>query len=179
MSGWQSREVLAWTRHDGPGAPPPPVPRAVSLGLAGGLGVVFLGLMVTDTLCPEHRAWVDALAFGSLAATGSAVVALLRGSAAAGPLAFLATLGGVGIGVVDAAHAPARGWTVAGLFLALAVVAAVVNARGLRLRRWERTARAAHRAPVTSGPTSLGHPTPAPLAAAPAEPRKDAASTST
>lgn len=140
MGSWYSQEVLAWTGHDGPGRPPRGASPLLLGAVAAGLGVVYLGLLFTDTLCPEHRAWVEGVAGVSVVLAGSAVVGLLRGWASGPLLAVGATLGGVAIGVLDAVHDPTRGRVIALLFAALAVASLALGASNVRLRRWQRTA---------------------------------------
>lgn len=169
MGSWQSREVLAWTRHDGPGSPPPAPPRLLALILAGGLAVVFGGLMMVDTLCPDHRAWVEGVATGCLLATVCAIVALWRSHPAAGSLTLLSTLGGVAIGVIDMAHDPTRGRAIALLFVALMVGALALGALDARLRWWERATRMA-RGTQASAPEAVQVSEPSAGTAEPAEP---------
>jgi hypothetical protein len=135
---WQDSEQVAWTEHDGPGRPPAAASRNLWLALAGVLAVVFSAMMFTDVLCPEHRAWVQAL--GSVALLGSATsaVALLRGWSAA-PLLTLATAAtGVPIGLIDAQHDPTRGRLVALAFAVCVAGSFVLWARQLMITRWSR-----------------------------------------
>lgn len=150
---WQDSEQVAWTEHDGPGRPPAAASRQLWLALAGVLAVVFSAMMFADVLCPEHRAWVQAL--GSVALLGSATsaIALLRGWSAA-PLLTLATAAtGVPIGLIDAQHDPSRGRLVALAFAVCVVGSSVLWARQLVIARWSRrTLAAGPAAPVSPAP---------------------------
>jgi len=140
---WRSTEVLAWTEREGPGRPPAGPSRLLSAGMAGALGVVFAGMLATDALCPEHRALVQAM--GGLALIGSvvAMVGLLRQSPSAPLVAMLTAVAGVGIGVIDAVHDPARGTFIALGFGLVVLGACALAWRQLRLARWERSTLAA------------------------------------
>ena len=63
---------------------------AVWFLLAGAMSAVFLGIMSSDALCPEHRLWVLFLGGASLIAAGTAIVGLIDGWAGA-PLLALAS----------------------------------------------------------------------------------------
>ena len=138
---WHSGEVLAWTEREGPGRPPAGPRRSLSVGLAATLGVVFAGMISTDTLCPEHRAWVQAL--GSVAMIGVVVAAigLFRQWAVAPFLTLVSALAGVGIGFIDAAHSPTRGQAIAIAFAAVSVGALWLALRQVPLVRWDRAVR--------------------------------------
>ena len=92
---WRSDGLVAWTERDGPGRPPAGPGPVLTTALSAGLGLLFLGILFTDLLCPEHRFWVQGL--GSLAVFGSIVAAigLARGWASAAFLALPATVCGV------------------------------------------------------------------------------------
>lgn len=133
---WTSTEVLAFTENDGPGRPPAGPPAWMTGSLAGVLGVSFTGLLAADTLCPDHRTWVQSLGLVALMSIGAAVVSLLRGWAAAPILTVLAGVAGVGIGVLDAAHDPARGRLIALLFTGATLLALWLAARTRRAAAW-------------------------------------------
>jgi hypothetical protein len=140
---WNPGEQLAWTEHDGPGRPPSSANRALWLVLAAVLAIVFTGMVFTDVLCPEHRAWVQALGGIALFGTATSVVALVRGWASAPLITLASAANGVAIGLIDAAHDPARGRLVA-LAFGLAVAGALaLYTRQLLLARWERRVLAA------------------------------------
>ena len=149
-AGWRSDQVLAWTEQDGPGRPHAPPNRWVATGLAAGLGAVVVGMLSTDTLCPEHRTWVRAL--GSVALVGAivAVAGLVRRSAIALPVTLVTAGLGVVIGLIDAVHDPTRGHIIAIGFGVAGVVSAWLGLRQLRLLRWERRVQA-DLAPVDAG----------------------------
>ena len=103
---WRRSETLAWTRRDGVTPPPAGVNRwffgAIALSMAG----VWIGMLATDTLCPEHRMWVQT--FGVVASV-SAVCSIfgLAGQRFWAPLAALASaLLGIAVGFIDAVHSP-------------------------------------------------------------------------
>ncbi len=135
---WRSGEVLAFTEREGPGRPPSGPSRWVTGTLAAVLGVTFIGVLGSDSLCPEHRAWVQALAGFAFFGVGAALVALWRGWAGAPLLTLVASLAGVVIGLLDTVHSPTRGQFVALGFALSAVLAASMTWRAQRLVRWDR-----------------------------------------
>lgn len=137
-SRWTSSEVLAWSEHDGPGRAPGGTGRALWFVLAGVLSTVFAGMILTDTLCPEHRALVRTLGVVALFGTGTAIVGLVRGWAGAPVITLLSALVGVSIGVIDASHDPGRGWLIAAAFAFTVSAAGFLCLRQLTVRRWER-----------------------------------------
>ena len=162
-TGWNSTEQLAWTGHDGPGRPPSATIRPLWLGLAAVLSIVFAGLILSDSLCPEHRAWVQALGAVALIGTATSVVALLRGWAAAPVITLVSASAGVAIGVIDATHDATRGRAIAVAFGITIVGAAVLYARQLVAARWARRALAEGR---THADGRAAHePTSAPMSA--------------
>lgn len=145
---WHSGEVLAFTEREGPGRPPAGPSRWMTGTLAGVLGVTFAGVLSSDTLCPDHRAWVQTLAGVAFLGVIAAVVALWRGWAAGPPLTLLASLAGIAIGFLDAVHSPTRGRLVAVGFAAATVLAAVMAWRAWRLAHWD---------PGATAPSVLDH----------------------
>lgn len=135
---WREGEVLAWTEREGPGRGPSGASRRTWLLVAGILAVVFAGIMSSDTLCPEHRLWALLIGGASLIAAGTALVGLLDGWAGAPLLAMLGALGGVAVGVIDAAHAPTRGRLVATGFGLVFVGASWLVWHQQRQRTWDR-----------------------------------------
>ena len=103
------------------------------------LGTVFAGMMFTDTLCPEHRSWVNVLASVAFLGVALSVVGLLR----RWTLAPLLTAGvcalGMGIGLIDAIHAPQRGMVLTVIFGALTLGCLLASAWVVRLWSWDRT----------------------------------------
>ena len=160
---WRSDEVLAWTEQEGPGRGPAAPGRATWLVVAGALAVVFAGILSSDTLCPEHRLWVLLIGGASLIAAGTALIGLIDGWAGAPLLAMLSALGGIGVGVIDAVHAPTRGRLVAIGFGLVFVGASWLVWRQQRQRRWDRQVEAALRplaieALPTAGPATDERP---------------------
>jgi hypothetical protein len=138
---WRSDGLIAWTEREGPGRPPAGPSRAVSTALGIGLAAVFTGILFTDTLCPEHRTWVQALASVAFVGTIVAAVGLIKRWAIAPPMALMVTLCGVSIGMLDAAHSAGRGRAIAAAFSLLALAAAVLLWRQFALVRWDRSVR--------------------------------------
>ena len=136
--GWAPGARFAWTERDGP-ARPPSAPGPVTVGLLGG---VLLGasvaMLVTDTLCPEHRAVV--LALGTIAIGGSVAsgIALLLGRAFAPSFAVLAALCGTAIGVIDAMHTPVRGVLITAMFGLATALAVWMVWRAAEAEAWSR-----------------------------------------
>ncbi|MBX3312936.1 MAG: hypothetical protein KF906_01340 [Actinobacteria bacterium] len=141
---WRASEVLAWSRADGPDRPSEG-PSRWALGALGiTLAVVVGGIMLADTLCPEHRAWVQALATVSIALAIASVVQIMRAQASAGLFALLASLSGVAIGLIDAVHNPSQGRLVAAGFALAAVASAGIALRIRSLRSWDARLATAH-----------------------------------
>jgi hypothetical protein len=134
--GWRTGQVFAWAEHDGPGRPPVGGNGALTRGLAWALGGVTVGMFSTDVLCPEHRAWVQLFATAAVAAVAAAAVGLVRRWALAPFLAVVAGTAGIGIGLVDMAHAPLRGQAITAAFGVVVVAASVLALRAARLARW-------------------------------------------
>jgi len=143
MAGdWKSGEPLAWTEHDGPGRPPASPRRSVQIAVAVTLAAVFVGVMSTDALCPEHQVWVDVLGVFALAGTSASVVGLVRGWASSWWLCLLSASCGVAIGAIDSIHDATRGALIALAFGIVAVGCVVLGFWAGRLRAWEtRTSR--------------------------------------
>lgn len=138
---WNSSEVLAFTERDGPGNPPPAPRRWTAVTLAGAMGVVFTGMLFTDTLCPEHRAWVSGLALTALFGAIVAVVGLFRDWAGAAVITTLTAGLGVSIGLIDTIHSPTRGRFIALTFGVITVAAAMLCTQYVRILRWDRKVR--------------------------------------
>jgi hypothetical protein len=137
--GWRRGEVLAYTESDGPGRPPSGSPTWVMGTLVGVLGVTSFGLISSDTLCAEHRAWVEYLATVGITVMVWAFVSLLRGRSSAPVLTLLASSLGVAIGLVDAVHEPTRGRVIALAFAMTLAGSATLLVRSAKLRRWDQT----------------------------------------
>jgi hypothetical protein len=136
---WRSDGVIAWTEREGPGRPPRGVNRATTTALGLGLVTVFTAILFTDSLCPEHRLWVQAMASTALVCSVVASIGLLRRWAVAPLLTLPVTLCGVAIGLLDAAHSAGRGRAIAAAFSVLAAGAAVLVWRQIALVRWDRS----------------------------------------
>jgi hypothetical protein len=142
---WRSDQVLAWTEQEGPGRGPAAPGRGAWLIVAGALAVVFAGILSSDTLCPEHQLWVLHIGGGALIAAGTALIGLIDGWAGAPLLAMLSALGGIGVGVIDAVHAPTRGRLVAIGFGLVFVGASWLVWHQQRQLRWDRRVQASLR----------------------------------
>lgn len=167
---WRSSEVLAWTEREGPRRPPAGPSRLVSGVLTAALGAVLLVVMATDSLCPEHRAWVQAVAGVSLTGVMAAIFGLVRGWPAASWITLISALGGVWIGVLDAAHDTTRGRLIAGGFGLCAFLAALMAVHHVRLARWDCALRddVAPLAPAPAEPAARSEIPRQPEASAPA-----------
>jgi hypothetical protein len=161
---WKSTGTLAWTEHDGPGRPPAPGSPALWLAMAGVLSVVFSTMIIAAVLCPDHRAWVQALGSVALFGTATATIALLRGWSSA-PLITLATAAvGVVIGGIDAQHDPVRGGLIAVAFLLVVGSALLSYRRRVSLARWQRRTLAAADEPVAEPTEAPAAPKTPPIA---------------
>lgn len=138
---WQSSEVVAWTNHDGPGRPPRGPSRILAGALAATLGAVLMGMLATDTLCPEHRTWVQVLGLLGIVGTGVAIVGLVQRWAVAPVLTLAVALDGVAIGLIDAIHAATRGHLVALGFGFSALMAVALVITSVPLSAWDRRVR--------------------------------------
>jgi hypothetical protein len=121
---WRSTERLAWTEREGPGRPPGGVGPWYLASLATILGSTLGVILFSDSLCPEHRAWVQTLGTVGVAVSIAAFVALMRNSASGPVLTLAGAVAGIGIGGIDMLHAPLRGSIVLGAFSLLAVLTA-------------------------------------------------------
>ncbi|MDH3294836.1 MAG: hypothetical protein OER95_11015 [Acidimicrobiia bacterium] len=137
-----SNDILAWTTKDGVTRPPAGIKPAILGGTALAMTGIWIGLLSVDTLCPEHRAWVEALATGALVASGAAIVGLLRQRSWSATFALLSAGLGIAIGVIDAVHDPTRGALIAIGFTAVAAVLALTVVRQFRGAAWARRAAA-------------------------------------
>jgi hypothetical protein len=139
--GWRSEGLVGWTDHDGPGRPPSGPTPVVTTGLGGAMAVVFTGMLATDTLCPEHRVWVEAFGVVALVCTVVASVGLMRRWASAPLMAFVACGCGVAIGLIDSVHAAERGHAIAVAFGVLTLGTLYLGWLQARLAMWDRTVR--------------------------------------
>jgi hypothetical protein len=142
MAGsWRDDGLVAWTERDGPGQPPRGPQRWLSMGISTAFLGIFASMIFSDTLCPEHRAWVMLLGSIGLASTVVAGVGLWRSWAIAAPLSVLAAGSGVVIGLIDSIHSASRGRSIAGAFAVLLVGAVALTWRQIVLLRWDRKVR--------------------------------------
>jgi hypothetical protein len=137
-AGWRATDLVAWTEHDGPGRPPRGPGTVLTTVIGAGLVCVFSAILFTDTLCPEHRVWVQVLASAALVGTVVTGVGLLRGWATAPALSVVVTTCGMAIGLLDAVHAAERGLIIAIAFGALWLGSLVLVYRAIRLLLWDR-----------------------------------------
>ena len=135
---WRSGELLAYTERDGPGRPPAASPTWMVGTLVGVVGVTFAGLLSSDTLCPDHRAWVQILATVGFVSIVGALIGLVRGWAGAPVLTLLASSLGLAIGLIDAVHSPTRGRLIALGFGVAMALAGLATTRVIQLGRWDR-----------------------------------------
>ena len=160
---WRSTERLAWTEREGPGRPPGGVGPWYLASLATILGSALGVILFSDTLCPEHRAWVQMLGTVGIAVSIAAFVALMRNSASGPVLTLAGAVAGIGIGGIDALHAPLRGAIVLGAFSLLAVLTAwplFVEARAAAwTRRIARDLRPVDPAPAEQPAVAVPAPT--------------------
>ena len=160
--GWAHGARFAWTERDGPGR----APSAPGAATVGSLGAVLLGtsiaMLVTDTLCPEHRAVVVALGVVAVGGSIASGIALLAGRPFAPSFALLSALCGMAIGVIDMLHVPVRGLLLTTLFGIAAALALWMVWRAAEAEAWSRRVDE-HLAPVyvpELPPTGVVDPTP-------------------
>ena len=156
---WQQTEVLAWSEGDGPGRPPV-ASRWIIGGVAAALTVTLTGILATDALCPDHRAWVQTLASVAIFSAAVAVVQVLRSQPSAVVFALVSSVLGVAIGIIDAIHDPGRGMLIALGFAVAGVGSVIVAFRMQHLARWGADLSTAHLAsddlePSTSFETAV------------------------
>lgn len=144
---WQSSEVLAWSADDGPGRPPV-ASRWIIGGVAVALTATLTGILSTDALCPDHRAWVQTLASVAIFSAAVAIVQVLRAQPSAIVFALLSSVLGVAIGFIDAVHDPGRGMLISLGFAIAGVGGVVVAFRMQHLARWGADLSTAHQAPA-------------------------------
>lgn len=140
--GWRSSETLAWTERDGVTPPPKGVNRWFLGSVACSMAAVWVGMMTTDALCPDHRLWVQTLGMTALVSAVAAIVGLV-GQRSWAPLAALASaLLGIAVGFIDAIHDPTRGAFISLAFAVVAVVVLLAAVPLLRSALWLRRAKA-------------------------------------
>lgn len=149
---WQQTEVLAWTQNDSPGAPPRSPSRWITGSVAATLAVTLTGIVATDALCPDHRAWVQFLASVAIFGAVVAIAQALRDHPSAPLFAMGAAVVGIAIGLIDAAHDPGRGMLIALGFAVAGLGGAIVAFRMDQLSRWGAKLALAHVAPEALDP---------------------------
>jgi hypothetical protein len=140
---WKPGEVLAFTEREGPGRPPAASPTWMIATLVVVVGVTFAGMVSTDTLCPDHRVWVQALASTGFITIVVAFIGLLRGWAGAPILTVFASSLGIAIGLLETVHDATRGRLIILGFAVGCALAAAATLRVVRLRAWDRATAAA------------------------------------
>ena len=137
---WGSNETLAWTKRDGMTPPP----RGMSPWFLGAVATsmigVWIGLIATDALCPDHRLWVQTLACVALVGSLAAIVGLFTGRSWAPLMALGSALVGIAIGFIDAIHDPTRGALISLAFTFVGLMLVTVLVPQLRLALWPRRA---------------------------------------
>jgi hypothetical protein len=137
-SQWNAGEPVAWTRHDGVAPPPKPARAGVLIAAATAIAGIWIAMLATDSLCPEHRMWVQVLGTVALAAAVTAVIGLIGARAWAAPFAVLSATLGVGVGLLDAVHSPTRGALTSIAFSVVSVVLAFIAVPYVRTAWWAR-----------------------------------------
>lgn len=144
--------TLAWTSNDGVAGPPTGVRTGLLGAIAAAMGAVWIGVLSTGTLCPEHRAWVLALASLALVTSAVAVVGLVKQKAWSAWFTLLSATLGIGIGLIDAVHDLARGSLIAVVFAVVAAGVAAALLVQMKSAAWARaTARSLAPVDVTDG----------------------------
>jgi hypothetical protein len=140
MSEWRSGDTLAWTQRDGVTPPPNGANRWLLGSLALSLSGVWIGLISTDALCPDHRLWVQSLGTVALAAAVWAIVGLIGQRSWAVLAALASALFGIAVGFIDMVHSPTRGAILSIAFAVVAVGVLVAAVPVLRSALWLRRA---------------------------------------
>jgi hypothetical protein len=140
MSEWRSGDTLAWTRRDGVTPPPQGANRWLLGSLALSLTGVWIGMLSTDALCPDHRLWVQTLGTIALVAAVWAIVGLVGQRSWAVLAALASALFGIAVGVIDMVHSPTRGAILSIAFAVVAVGVLVAAVPVLRSALWMRRA---------------------------------------
>ena len=140
MSEWRSGDTLAWTRHDGVTPPPKGANRWLLGSLALSISGVWIAMMSTDALCPDHRLWVQSLGTVAFAAAIWAVVGLIGQRSWAMLAALASALFGIACGFIDMVHSPTRGAILSIVFAVVAVGVLIAAVPVLRAALWVRHA---------------------------------------
>jgi len=159
---WQSDEVVAWTERDGVGPRPKGPSRILPVALAATLAAVLIGMLSTNTLCPEHRTWVVTLGLLGIGGSAAAIVALVQRWAIAPVLTLVVALDGIAIGLIDAIHDANRGHMIALAFGFSALMAIALAVSSVPLSTWDRRVRRSLApAPVPAATADVPAPAPA------------------
>src|ERR687897_318720 len=140
MSEWRSGDTLAGTRRDGVTPPPKGAHRGLLASVALSLTGVWIGMIATDALCPDHRLWVQSLGTVALVASVWAIVGLIGQRAWAVLAALASALFGIAVGVIDMVHSPTRGAILSIVFAVVALGVLVAAVPVLRSALWMRRA---------------------------------------
>ena len=140
MSEWRSGDTLAWTSRDGVTPPPKGANRWLLGSLALSLTGVWIAMVSTDALCPDHRLWVDTLGTVSFAAAVWAIVGLVGQRSWAMLAALASALFGIACGIIDMVHSPTRGAVLSIVFAVVAVGVLIAAVPVLRSALWMRRA---------------------------------------
>ena len=140
MSEWRSGDTLAWTRRDGVTPPPNGANRWLLGSLALSLTGVWIAMVSTDALCPDHRLWVQTLGTVAFASAVWAIVGLIGQRSWAMLAALASALFGIACGFIDRVHSPTRGALLSIVFAVVAVGVLVAAVPVLRAALWVRHA---------------------------------------
>jgi hypothetical protein len=172
---WGSSEQVAWTKRDGytpsPGGPRPWFLGAVAVTMIG----VWVGIMTTDALCPDHRLWVMTLAWVALIGSIAAVVGLFMHRSWAPLLTLGVALIGVAIGFIDAIHDATRGALISIAFAVVGVMLVVTSIPQLRSALFPRRAAREMRVDMTEADVLVESTAPAKPVSAVDSPREASA----
>jgi hypothetical protein len=140
MSEWRSGDTLAWTGRDGVTPPPKGANRWLLGSLALSLSGVWIGMISTDALCPDHRLWVQTLGTVAMAAAVWAIVGLVGQRSWAVVAALASALFGIAVGFIDMVHSATRGAILSISFAIVAVGVLIAAVPVLRSALWLRRA---------------------------------------
>ena len=140
MSEWRSDETLAWTRHDGVTPPPKGASRWLLGSLALSLSGVWIGMISTDALCPDHRLLAQTLGTVALVSAVWAIVGLIGQRSWAMLAALSSALFGIAVGFIDMVHSPTRGSILSIAFAVVGVGVLIAAVPVLRSALWVRRA---------------------------------------
>lgn len=134
---WRVGPIVAWTESDGPGTVPLAPSRRVGGAATISLGVAIIGVLTSNSVCPDHALWIDVVASLTMVVGITAIVATLKASAAGPMLALAAAIGGITVAAIGLAHEVTRSRVVLAAFGIAAIASASSAFATLRMRRWE------------------------------------------